>query len=383
VGVSLKAILPFRIASRSNAGKGGHRAHGRWRALLVVGISLLVLAGIAAIGSLAYARAARDRIMPGVKIAGIDVGNLTRTEAAQAIAPHVRADLSRMTSIEAAGQTWEVTRAVLGARADVWAAVTQALAASDSIGWPANAYHRLTDKPVNASIAIPYKYPRHPVASFVKIVATQVHRSPSNAALALHVDRLVLRHSRDGRDLRATASIRRILAALRSGSISITLPTRVVKPTVSDQSLGKTLTVNLSTNTLHLYQGFKVIRTYPVATAMEGFSTPVGTWKVAWKEFHPTWSNPGTPWARGMPQFIGPGPSNPLGLRALALNAPGVLIHGTPEDSSIGSWASHGCIRMHETDALALYPLVPVDTPVIIYGSPPWGYHRTAGQVGF
>jgi lipoprotein-anchoring transpeptidase ErfK/SrfK len=379
------AMISFRRSSARYAGKGGaHRSPRRWsRVPFVVLAPLAILAGIAAIGSFAYARSALDRIMPGVKIAGVDVGDMTRTEAERAVAPHVSADLSRMISVEAAGLTWEVTPAVLAVQADVPAAVSQALAASDAVGWPANAYHRVTGKPVNVSISIPYAYPKDPIASFVKLLAARVHRAPADAALALHVDKLAMRHSRNGRDLRTKASVRLILAGLRSGSTSVTLPTRVMKPRASDKTLGKTLTVNLTTNTLQLYQGFKVIRTYPVATAMQGFSTPVGTWKVAWKEFHPTWSNPGTPWAKGMPQFIGPGLSNPLGLRALALSAPGVLIHGTPEDYSIGSWASHGCIRMHETDALKLYPLVPVNTPVIIYGSPPWGYHTTAGQVGF
>ena len=81
-----------------------------------------------------------------------------------------------------------------------------------------------------------------------------------------------------------------------------------------------------------------------------------------------------------MPQTIPPGPANPLGLRALPLSAPGILIHGTPEDSSIGHWASHGCIRMHEADVLALYPLVPVGTKVIVYGAPPWGASTVAGS---
>jgi lipoprotein-anchoring transpeptidase ErfK/SrfK len=62
------------------------------------------------------------------------------------------------------------------------------------------------------------------------------------------------------------------------------------------------------------------------------------------------------------------------------LNAPGILIHGTPEDASIGHWASHGCVRMHEADVLGLYPLVPVGTKVIIYGAPPWGASAVAGS---
>jgi L,D-transpeptidase ErfK/SrfK len=80
--------------------------------------------------------------------------------------------------------------------------------------------------------------------------------------------------------------------------------------------------------------------------------------------------------------MIPPGPGNPLGTRALYLNADGIRIHGTPSDSSIGSYASHGCIRMHISESEALYPLVPVGTPVFIIGAPPWGDTSNPGVAG-
>ena len=72
------------------------------------------------------------------------------------------------------------------------------------------------------------------------------------------------------------------------------------------------------------------------------------------------------PWGAGLPPSIGPGPGNPLGTRAMYLNAPGIRIHGTWDDSSIGTAASHGCIRMHVQDSEQLYPLVPIGTRVIV-----------------
>jgi lipoprotein-anchoring transpeptidase ErfK/SrfK len=48
------------------------------------------------------------------------------------------------------------------------------------------------------------------------------------------------------------------------------------------------------------------------------------------------------------------------------LNAPGIRIHGTWDDSSIGTAASHGCIRMHVQDSEELYPLVLIGTPVLV-----------------
>ncbi|HEX9234889.1 MAG TPA: L,D-transpeptidase, partial [Actinomycetota bacterium] len=136
-------------------------------------------------------------------------------------------------------------------------------------------------------------------------------------------------------------------------------------------------------NRLTLYDDLKAIRSYPVATAREGFETPPGQWSVVDKQVDPTWHNPApNGWGAGEPLVIGPGPDDPLGTRALALSAPGILIHGTPDDPSVGTYASHGCIRMHIPDSEALFPLVPVGTPVFIVGSPPWGNTPNPGPAG-
>src|SRR5439155_1245204 len=99
----------------------------------------------------------------------------------------------------------------------------------------------------------------------------------------------------------------------------------VTHPKTTDDELGKTIAVDLSHNELHLWNGFHVVKTYPVATAQPGFSTPVGRWEVVDKVEMPTWVNPcpgGGCWAASEPPTIGPGLSNPLGLRALYRRAP-------------------------------------------------------------
>jgi L,D-transpeptidase ErfK/SrfK len=80
----------------------------------------------------------------------------------------------------------------------------------------------------------------------------------------------------------------------------------------------------------------------------------------------PSWGNPGSAWAANMPAYIPPGPSNPLGTRALNLNASGIRIHGTTSDWSIGRAASHGCMRMHRWDVEELFDRVEIGTPVLI-----------------
>ena len=61
-----------------------------------------------------------------------------------------------------------------------------------------------------------------------------------------------------------------------------------------------------------------------------------------------------------------PGPDNPLGTRWMGLSAPGVGIHGTPSDGSIGYSVSHGCIRMHIPQAEWLFNHVAIGTTVFI-----------------
>jgi L,D-transpeptidase ErfK/SrfK len=162
-------------------------------------------------------------------------------------------------------------------------------------------------------------------------------------------------------------SIDRIRTALEHRASSVELPVKTVEPSVRNRDVGKTIVVDLSDNTLTLYDAFKVEKTYPVATAMPGYTTPVGTWKIVNKVENPTWYNPAPDtWGAGEPLVIPPGPGNPLGTRALYLNAPGIRIHGTYSSDSIGTHASHGCIRMYIADSEELYPLVPVGTTVLI-----------------
>ena len=80
----------------------------------------------------------------------------------------------------------------------------------------------------------------------------------------------------------------------------------------------------------------------------------------------PTWIPPDSPWAKGL-EPIPAGPGNPLGTRWIGTSAPGVGIHGTPSDWSIGTHASHGCIRMHIWQVEQLYEYVKVGMPVIIH----------------
>lgn len=129
------------------------------------------------------------------------------------------------------------------------------------------------------------------------------------------------------------------------------------------QAMVGRIVVDLSERRLRLYRDGRVAATYRVAVGMPGYETPTGDYRVVQKQVDPAWLPPDSPWAAGLGP-IPPGPGNPLGTRWIGTSAPAVGIHGTYAVSSIGTAASHGCIRMRIKDVEALYEKVSIGMPV-------------------
>ena len=139
----------------------------------------------------------------------------------------------------------------------------------------------------------------------------------------------------------------------------------VFGPNTRTAFVGK-IVVTLSKFRLQLIRDGKVVKSFRVAVGQPAFPTPTGTYRIVNKQRDPTWTPPpGSSWAKGLGP-IPPGPGNPLGTRWMGTSAPFVGIHGTYADYSIGTRASHGCIRMHIKDVEALYDEVSVGMPVLL-----------------
>ena len=184
---------------------------------------------------------------------------------------------------------------------------------------------------------------------------------------------LVVTKEKVGHQVNKVATATRLTTAIRSQLTSsapvtatVAASIKTLKPKVTRKNIGKAIIVVLHHFRVKLYKGTKVEKTYRIATGMPGHATPKGVWKVTGKVKNPSWHNPGSAWAKGMPSVIGPGPNNPLGTRAIYLNAPGIRFHGTAKWWSIGTRASHGCMRMKRADVENFYPRVPVGTTVWI-----------------
>ena len=341
----------------------------RWAivAFLVIGFLALGAAG-AAYAGYRYDRSRSDRALPGVRIGNVDVGGMTRVEMEAALQPRVRAILDRTIRISVGRQQVTRTIGTLGVEVDVGGAIDRALSATNEFWWPSRVYHRLLDRPVDRRIDLVVAYRSGPVARFVRDVAPESERAPVDASLDVVDGKVVVRHSRHGRELATGAARTTLSKAVDDGARDVVLPVRSVEPAITDRQLGPTIVVRLSRLQLYLYRGTKLEKTYPVAAGRIGvYDTPQGHWTIIAKRANPTWYNPALDsWGAGEPAVVPPGPNNPMGPRALYLNVGLIRIHGTSDDSSIGHYVSHGCVRLHNSDIVDLFDRVDVGTPVII-----------------
>ncbi|MDX6629022.1 MAG: L,D-transpeptidase ErfK/SrfK, partial [Gaiellales bacterium] len=119
---------------------------------------------------------------------------------------------------------------------------------------------------------------------------------------------------------------------------------------------------------LRFYEHLEPLKSWPIAVGKAGLETPAGLYDVQWKETNPKWRVPNSAWAGDLAgKTIEPGPDNPIKARWMAFNG-GAGIHGIDPSaySSIGTDASHGCVRMRIPDVISLYARSPVGTPVYV-----------------
>ena len=129
-----------------------------------------------------------------------------------------------------------------------------------------------------------------------------------------------------------------------------------------------TIVIRTAERRLYLVLGDGRAIRYPVAVGRPGKQWQ-GTARIAGKHVQPAWTPPAEVLADNprLPHVIPGGSSgNPMGPRAMTLSGGQYAIHGTNKPSSIGTFASYGCIRMYNKDILDLFDMVSVGTPVVV-----------------
>jgi L,D-transpeptidase ErfK/SrfK len=166
---------------------------------------------------------------------------------------------------------------------------------------------------------------------------------------------------------------------LRSGT-KLIIPTKYVLPNAPH----KDIVINLAELRLYYFlPNRSVVTTYPIGIGREGDETPVIETSILEKIVNPTWypteDTRKKELLRGivLPEFIEPGPNNPLGKYAMRLKIWNYLIHGTNDPGGVGLRISGGCIRMYPEDVEKLFSMIKIGTPVNIVNQPiKLGWHE-------
>jgi len=160
---------------------------------------------------------------------------------------------------------------------------------------------------------------------------------------------------------------------LPGAGTTIHLPKKFIIP---NQSIQDGITINLPEYRGYYMNDGKLI-TFPVGIGRMDWTTPLGISKVDLKLENPTWYPPKSVQQeykqRGeyLSPVVPPGPQNPLGKLAMRIDIPGgYFIHGTNKPDGVGMRVSHGCIRLFPEDIKQIFPLIKINTPVMIADQP-------------
>jgi lipoprotein-anchoring transpeptidase ErfK/SrfK len=284
----------------------------------------------------------------GVILAGVAIGGLAPDAAAQAVTDA----FDRTVSLRYDATRIDVSPSLLGVSVPVESAIAKALTVPPSTVLTLRAT-------VNNLL----------IRSFIAKIASRFDRKPVSSRLLLRNFKPFVTQPVIGRTIDRASGVRDLSDALVHGTRStIVLRAKLTKPQLTPSTIGPVIVIKRASNQLTLYNGMKVVRRFEVATGQTIYPTPLGKFQIVVKWKNPWWYPPASPWAKG-DKPVPPGPGNPLGTRWMGLSSPGVGIHGTPEDGSIGYSLSHGCIRMHIPQAEWLFNHVNVGTPVYIVSS--------------
>ena len=319
-------------------------------------LQILLLSLTLVLGALAGTAAAQATTVPaGVSAGGVDLSGLT-VDAAQAkldqvLAPALQGDVI----VGAGGRVFHLTASDAGETLDTALTAKRAVRALGA-----------------GPVPLALRHAHLKVRAFVAAIAANVARPARDARINITLLRVYRIPGADGFRLDEPPLAAEIDQALDTPGAARIFHVRLVR-THPRIGLGRladayptVITVDRGHFRLRLFKRLALVKSYGIAVGRAGLATPAGLYHVQEREVNPSWHVPNSAWAGALAgQTIPPGPNDPIVARWLGLGG-GIGIHGTNEPFSIGSAASHGCIRMLPSDVIALYPRVPLGTPVFI-----------------
>ena len=341
--------------------------------LALVAVALLVLLVGAGAGAYAYDSKRRDIVAEGVTIAGVDVGGLRAAAARAAVERKVAVPLRRPIVAHYGNGAFVLEADQANARTDVTGMVDAAVAASRDGNFATRTLRELMNRDLDARVPLRMTYSKAAIRKFVSRIGRAIYEPPREAKVIPSATSLRIVRSKDGLGVRTSLLTRAIERELVDPAAdgSVRVRTTMVEPKVTTAELPEKypyfIAISRPERKLRLFRNLKLAKVYDVAIGAAGFDTPAGLHRVETKAADPAWYVPNRPWAGDLAGKVIPAgdPRNPIAARWLGFYE-GAGIHGTYDPASIGTAASHGCIRMRIPDVIDLYDRVPLRTPIYI-----------------
>lgn len=338
----------------------------RWLMIAAGSILLLLLSAFA------FDRSRAGTIGQGVSVGGIDVSGLSRVQAQIKLDEEIQSPLAKPLKISYNGKVTKLTPKTSGVKVDTEGMIDEAIEKSNSGFFVTNAVKGVAGVDRNVVVKTRVSYDEKGVKRFVAKLKKSYDQQPIDAKIAYGATGIGEVDAKPGLAVKQkklnAAIVAHLQDATTSRRIRVPMKTKQAKVTRADlaEKYGTIIIVDRARFKLRLYKKLKLSKTYGVAVGAAGLETPPGLYSVNDKQVNPTWNVPNSAWAGKLAgTSVPPGPGNPLVARWMGVND-GVGIHGTLEPSSIGSAASHGCIRMVPAQVIDLYDRVPMGTPVFI-----------------
>jgi lipoprotein-anchoring transpeptidase ErfK/SrfK len=332
---------------------------------------LLVLAAGAG-GLYAYDSSRSDVIARGITAGGVDIGGLSAARARDVLRRSLGPKIGQGVVLIGPSRRWTLSTADIDARLGVGRMVREALTRSREGSFLGRAVRDLRGGKVRAAVPPRVAHSRKKLYGFIGVIAKDIDRPAVSATINPTGVALNVTPSHEGIAVQKRFLAARILHLLRdpdSRHVAL-VPTRTLRPHVSSSRLAYKyqtfITIDRAHFRLRLWKNLKLARTYTIAVGRQGLETPAGLYEINDRQVNPSWHVPNSSWAGALAgRVIPPGPEDPIKARWLGFYN-GAGIHGTEEISSLGTAASHGCIRMSIPDVEELYAQVPLHTPIYV-----------------
>jgi L,D-transpeptidase-like protein/putative peptidoglycan binding protein len=343
----------------------------RQRSLVIAAVAIGLLL-VLAVAAFAYDSTQKNQIAKGVSAAGIDIGGMSKSEAERVLQQRLSAPLSQPLVVKYGHRKFTLSAARAHLTTDVDGMVQEAIDKSRGGNFFGRAFRGITGGSVDENIPPRVNYSSAAVHRLVQRVRDKVNRQPRDASVQAEASGLTAVPSKFGISIRWRQLTKDVDAALvrPDGARVVKAESKITKPKVTTSELAAKypafITIDRGSFQLRLFKNLKLAHTYPIAVGMQGLETPAGLYHIQDKQVNPSWHVPNSAWAGSLAgKIIPPGPQDPIKARWMGIFN-GAGIHGTDELASIGSAASHGCVRMRIPDVVQLYDQVSVGTPVYI-----------------